>query len=235
MVYVIPHHHNPTTVTLITERRVKLLQLAAKYKFAVIEDDYDYDFHYSSKPIMPMASIDAGGSVIYVGTMTKTLAPSIRFGFMVASEAFIRSATALRKYIDTQGDSLMENALASMFEDGTMTRHIKKSVNLYRARRDNFCKLLATGLGEKILFKVPEGGMSVWVNFLATDLKKVAPQAHVHGLVMRDGTDYDTDQMRYNSIRIGFASLNQDEQQRAVIILKKVIQTTSRSSQSLCG
>src|SRR5690606_15329308 len=118
------------------ERRLALLQLAARYKFAILEDDYDYDFHYASKPIMPMASIDTKGSVIYIGTMTKTLAPSIRFGFMVAREGFINAATTFRKYIDTQGDSLMENALASMLADGTITRHIKKSLKLYRDRRD---------------------------------------------------------------------------------------------------
>jgi GntR family transcriptional regulator/MocR family aminotransferase len=223
MVYVIPHHHNPTTVTLTTERRVGLLELAAKYKFAIIEDDYDYDFHYSSKPIMPMASIDTKGSVIYIGTMTKTLTPSIRFGFMVAPEAFVNTATMLRKSIDTQGDSLMENALASMFEDGTMTRHIKKSVKLYHERRDHFCKLLAIELGNKVLFKIPDGGMSVWVNFLTTDVKNVAAQARVNGLVMSDGTDYDTNKTRYNSIRIGFASLNYAEQQKAVSILKKIM------------
>jgi GntR family transcriptional regulator/MocR family aminotransferase len=67
LVYVIPHHHHPTTVTLIPERRVRLLELAAKYKFAIIEDDYDYDFHYSGTPVLPIASLDPNGSVIYVG------------------------------------------------------------------------------------------------------------------------------------------------------------------------
>src|SRR5690606_23966695 len=106
-IYVISHHHNPTTVTLIPERRIKLLELAAEYRFAIIEDDYDYDFHYTSTPMMPMASLDKQGSVIYIGTLTKTLAPSIRIGFMIAPQNFIRAAVYLRKSIDVQGDSLM--------------------------------------------------------------------------------------------------------------------------------
>src|SRR5690606_16131284 len=61
VVYVIPHHHYPTTVTLVPERRIRLLQLAAKYRFAIIEDDYDYDFHYNSNPILPLASLDHQG------------------------------------------------------------------------------------------------------------------------------------------------------------------------------
>ncbi len=102
MMYVIPHHHNPTTVTLSPERRMHLLKLATKHRFAIIEDDYDYDFHYSSKPIMPMASYDNRGNVIYIGTLTKTFAPAVRLGFVVAPKEFIQTVTYFRKNIDTQ-------------------------------------------------------------------------------------------------------------------------------------
>ena len=158
MVYVIPHHHHPTTVTLAPERRIHLLELAARYKFAIIEDDYDYDFHYAGRPMMPMASIDRNGNVIYVGTLTKALAPAIRVGFMVAPERFIRSAISLRRAIDSQGDSLIENAIAELYKDGTIGRHIKKSVKLYKERRDHFCALLHREIGDHIAFKIPEGG-----------------------------------------------------------------------------
>lgn len=220
MVYVIPHHHNPTTVTLSSERRVQLLALAAKYKFAIIEDDYDYDFHYASKPIMPMASIDRNGYVVYVGTFTKTLAPAIRFGFMVAPESFIHAATGLRKLIDTQGDSLVENAIAELYKDGTMARHIKKSVNIYRERRDHFCDLLQSELGKYLSFDIPAGGMSVWTKFQKSDLAIVAARASKKRLIIRDGRDYDEGKIKYNAVRLGFASLNFNEQLKAIEILK---------------
>ena len=221
MVYVIPHHHHPTTVTLTAERRLHLLELAARYKFAIIEDDYDYDFHYADKPMMPMASLDRNGNVIYVGTLSKALAPAIRVGFMVAPERFIRSATALRKAIDTQGDSLIENAIAELYKDGTMERHIKKLVKRYKERRDFFCELLQHELKDRISFKIPEGGMSVWTNFLDNNLPAVVQKAYKNGLIMSDGTDYDTGKFKYNSKVLGFASLNFREQERAISILKK--------------
>lgn len=223
MVYVIPHHHNPTTVTLTPERRIRLLKLATRYRFAIIEDDYDYDFHYTGKPIMPMASLDSKGNIIYIGTMAKILAPAIRLGFVVAPESFIKTATYLRKSIDTQGDSLMENAIAAMFKDGTLARHRKKSVKLYRERRDYFCKLLESELGEHISFKIPEGGMSVWVNFLQADLSVVSRKAAREGLIMNDGRNYNTVKGNHNSVRLGFASLNLREQEKAVAILKKIL------------
>lgn len=223
MVYVIPHHHNPTTVTLTPERRIHLLELAAKYKFAIIEDDYDYDFHYSSKPMMPMASLDRHGNVIYVGTLTKTLAPAIRVGFIAGPEEFIRTATYLRKLIDTQGDSLVEIAIAELYKDGTMARHIKKSVKLYKERRDHLSNLLTNELGKHISFKVPDGGMSIWTKFLDADLSEISEKALKKGLVIRNGKDYDTDIIKYNSVRLGFASLNFKEQEKAVGILKDLL------------
>jgi len=221
LVYVIPHHHNPTTVTLTPERRIRLLELSVKYRFAIMEDDYDYDFHYASKPMMPMASLDRHGSVLYIGTLTKTLAPAVRIGFLVAPENFIRHAVSLRKALDTQGDSLMENAIAALYKDGTIPSHIKRSVKMYKERRDHFCNLLTSELGDHVAFKIPDGGMSVWTKFLHADMTKVSKKAYAKGLIIKDGKDYDTPARQYNSVRLGFASLNFKEQVQAIDILKK--------------
>jgi GntR family transcriptional regulator/MocR family aminotransferase len=222
-IYVIPHHHYPTTVTLIPERRIKLLELAAKYKFAIIEDDYDYDFHYRSSPILPMASIDHQGSVIYIGTLTKTFVPAVRVGFVIAPENFIVAVSNLRRAVDWQGDNLMEVAIAELYKNGTIERHIKKAVKLYGERRDYFCKKLQEKIGNKISFKIPDGGMSVWARFNNVDLKSVAERALKLDLIMNDGRDYNTSGINYNSARLGFASLNFNEQDRVVEILKKSI------------
>jgi len=223
MVYVIPHHHHPTTVTLTPERRIHLLELAARYEFAIIEDDYDYDFHYAGKPMMPMASHDRNGNVIYIGALSKSLAPAIRVGFIVAPAAFIRTATYLRKSIDTQGDSLVENAIAELYKDGTIVRHIKRSVKLYKDRRDHFCQLLRQELGGQVSFGIPEGGMSVWTNFLKNHLPVVVERAYKKGLILSDGSDYDTGEIKYNSVGLGFASLNFKEQEKAVALLKEIV------------
>jgi GntR family transcriptional regulator / MocR family aminotransferase len=223
MVYVIPHHHHPTLVTLTPERRLRLLALAAEYRFAILEDDYDYDFHYASTPILPMASQDRDGLVVYVGTLTKSLAPAIRYGFMVAPVEFIRAATNLRKSVDTQGDSLIEVAIAQLYEDGTIERRVKKSVKLCKERRDSWCGLLASLPAGEVEFSVPEGGMSVWTRFLKRPLTEVAKIAYQKGLVMSDGSDYDTAEVKYNAVGLGFASLNQKEQEKAAGILGEVL------------
>ncbi len=223
LLYVIPHHHYPTTVTLTPERRIKLLDLAFRYKFAIIEDDYDYDFHYQSSPVLPIASIDPYGSVIYIGTLTKTLVPSIRMGFMIAPENFIKAVSNLRRAVDWQGDSMMEAAIGELYKDGTIERHIKKTVKLYHERRDYFCKQLKEKLGNKVTFKIPDGGMSVWVKFNDIEIKSISQMALNYGLIMSDGSFYNTDKVNYNSSRLGFASLNIKEQDKITEILKKCI------------
>ncbi len=219
-IYVIPHHHYPTTVTLSPDRRIKLLELAAKYKFAIIEDDYDYDFHYSSSPILPMASIDHHGSVIYIGTLTKTFVPAVRVGFIIAPENFITAVSNLRRAVDWQGDSLMEIAIAELFRNGTIAGYIRKTVKLYRERRDYFCNNLLAKLGKNISFKIPDGGMSVWVKFNTADIKSVAERALEYDLIMSNGKEYNTSNVNYNSARFGFASLNFQEMDKAIDILK---------------
>ncbi|WP_431214503.1 PLP-dependent aminotransferase family protein [Puia sp. P3] len=118
MLYLVPHHHHPTTVTLSPERRMRLLEIAEKYNFAIVEDDYDYDFHYSSSPYLPLAASGHNNRVVYIGSFSKSLSSSIRVGFMVGPEAFILEGVYLRRLIELRGDNHMEDALAELIRNG---------------------------------------------------------------------------------------------------------------------
>ncbi|WPU94068.1 PLP-dependent aminotransferase family protein [Mucilaginibacter sabulilitoris] len=221
LVYVIPHHHRPTTVTLSAERRMRLLELARQYRFAIIEDDYDYDFHYSSGPILPLASADYYGSIIYIGSFCKTIAPGIRIGFMVAPPNMIMQATRLRRLIDRQGELLLEEAMANLLKNGDVSRHLKKTNKIYHERRDIFCSLLQEQLDGYISFKVPDGGFAVWINYLnGIKADEVAQKAAANGLTMSDGKSYYQEKGRpLHYARLGFASMNPKELETAVDIL----------------
>jgi GntR family transcriptional regulator/MocR family aminotransferase len=224
LLYIIPHHHHPTTVTLSAERRMKLVQLVAEYNIPVIEDDYDYDFHYSSSPILPLAGAQHGGNVIYIGSLTKCLAPSLRMGYMVAPANFIAAAAQLRLLLNIRGDYLLEEAMATLFAEGHFQRHLKKSVKLYRQRRDMLCRLLETELGGAVTFTKPAGGMAVWTKFdKKYPLPAIAKKAAAHGLYMTDGSIYNSSATNYNALRIGFASLDEAEMSEIVEIIKKAL------------
>jgi GntR family transcriptional regulator/MocR family aminotransferase len=223
-VYIIPHHHYPTTVTMSTERRLKLLKLAKEYRFAIIEDDYDFDFHYDNKPYLPLASIDHNQNVIYIGSVTKTFAPALRIGFMIGPSAFVDAAAALRELIDKQGDTVLEEAFAVMFNSGEMDRYFRKSLKIYRQRRNLFCQVLKSNFNEDIAFNNPEGGLAVWANFdQRIDLIKMAEGAAKKRLQIDDGRFYRNESFAANGIRMGFASLDENEIVEALGILKKAL------------
>jgi GntR family transcriptional regulator/MocR family aminotransferase len=223
-VYIIPHHHCPTGVTMSMERRLKLLNLAKEYRFAVIEDDYDFDFHYDNKPYLPLASIDHNQNVIYIGSISKTFAPALRIGFMVGPPEFIEEAASLRKMIDRQGDTLLEEAFAVMFENGEMERHFRKSLKIYKQRRNAFCQILESDFKDKIEFNIPEGGLAVWSNFdTKIELTKMSAEASKNGLSIGNGNFYKNEFFSPNALRMGFASLNENELEQALAILKKTL------------
>ena len=223
-VFITPHHHHPTTVTLSAERRMHLLQLSHEYKFAIIEDDYDYDYHYTHAPILPLASSDHHGSVVYIGALCKIVVPGIRIGYMVAPKNFVEEAAHLRRIIDRQGDPMMELTYAHMIKDGDIQRHSKKALKIYKERRDLFCQILQEELSDYIDFKIPDGGMSVWVTLKNNgDWRTIRDQAQAKGLSIEPHEKYNPTRQDHSGIRMGFASLNKEEIRKGLEILVDVI------------
>jgi len=223
-VFVMPHHHNPTTVTLTAKRRMQLLMLAEKYRFAIIEDDYDYDFHFERSPILPMASSDTVGSVIYVGSLSKTIAPGLRTGYIVAPKNLIAAISQISRNMDCHGNHALERAIAILYQDGEIKRYHKKSLVVYHKRRDLFCQLLKEQLGDLVQFEIPKGGLAVWVKFdekyLAEEIKQRALEL---GLRLPKSIFKNINGEKINAIRMGFASLEEEEMREAVALLQQAI------------
>ncbi|WPU93155.1 PLP-dependent aminotransferase family protein [Mucilaginibacter sabulilitoris] len=232
MIYIIPHHHRPTTVTLSAERRMRLMNLASKYRFALLEDDYDFDYHFTSDPLFPLASMDTGRHVIYAGSFCKSIAPGIRIGFMVAPEAVINEAGAIRKLIDRQGERLLEEATAELLSTGEISRHLKKSHKIYQERLENTCRLLQEQLGEYLTFDRPNGGLAIWAAYRKhINAGTVALNAGKLGLNISDGSNYFFQPdiaMSNDFIRIGFCSLNETEMAGAIGIWKQALSSFAK-------
>ena len=211
-VYVTPHHQFPTTVTLSPARRLQLLGLARDHRFAIIEEDYDHEFHYDGQPVLPLASADGWGVVAYVGTFSKVLAPGLRIGYVVAPRPLLASVVAHRLHIDIQGDRVLEYALARLIEDGEVQRHIRKVRREYAARRDLLAELLRHDLGDALSFQVPAGGIALWVEAAAgIDIDAWAERARVRGAVVATAAAFAVDGRRRPFARLGFGSLDRRE------------------------
>ncbi len=223
-VYVTSHHHHPTTVTLSAKRRIHLLNLARQYGFAIVEDDYDYDFNYNHAPILPLASHDTNGNVIYIGSVCKTVAPVFRIGYLIASREFVDEASKLRGFIDRQGDALLELTFASFIKSGDLDRHIRKVMKIYKQRRDLFCKLMKDELGEVFQFEIPKGGMAVWTKLNSSySWETISEVARRHQLEIGGWQSYDSAKLGHNCIRIGFAAYDEEETYELIDRFKKTI------------
>jgi GntR family transcriptional regulator/MocR family aminotransferase len=224
MVYVTSHHHYPTTVALRADRRIQLLRLSEKYGFIIFEDDYDYDFHYLSKPLLPLASADQSGMVLYCGSFTKTISPAFRVGYLVASENVIRHLAKLRRIIDRQGDVMLENAMAELLQNGVVQKHLRKSLRLYKERRDILSGLLKDELADYVQFQVPDGGMAVWTVFdPKINLVTLAQRALQQELHISDGTWHHNAEQKANATRLGFASCTPKELEQCMEILSGLL------------
>jgi GntR family transcriptional regulator/MocR family aminotransferase len=224
LVYVTSHHHYPTTVALRADRRMQLLRLAEKYRFIIFEDDYDYDFHYDNKPLLPLASADKSGMVLYCGSFTKTISPAFRVGYLIGSADVISHLTQLRRIIDRQGDTMLENAIAELLQNGIIQRHLRKSLRIYKQRRDLFCSLMKDQLSDYTSFDIPDGGMAVWTNFdPRINLFELAQKALKRDLYFAGGVSHASHSVPWNATRLGFASSSEKELIQSVEILSDLI------------
>jgi GntR family transcriptional regulator/MocR family aminotransferase len=216
-IYVTPHHQYPTTVTLKAARRLALLALARAGRTAIIEDDYDHEFHYDGRPVLPLASADDAGLVVYIGTLSKVLAPGLRIGYIVAPPAVLRSAGAIRSLLDIQGDLATEAAVATLIEDGELQRHVARVRRVYANRREILASSLRRVFGDGVEFTVAPGGMALWVRLrMPVDVEAWARRSLQHGVSWYTGRRYAFDGQPKPFARFSFAWLNERELPEAV-------------------
>jgi GntR family transcriptional regulator/MocR family aminotransferase len=223
-VYLTPHHQFPTTVLLPPERRMRLLLLAEQFDFAIIEDDYDHEFHFTHQPVLPLASADRWGRVIYIGSLSKLLTPSIRIGYVAAARAVVERIALEAALIDRQGDPATETAIAEMIEAGEVRRHTRRVLKVYAERRQVFARLLTQSLGGLAEFSLPDGGLAVWLG-LADRVNAARLPAAAADLRLRlySGAAFSADGEAVQGVRLGFARLNTAELTQGVSRLRRAV------------
>ena len=217
LVYVTPHHQYPTTAVLTAGRRARLLALARQHRIAILEDDYDHEFHYDGRPVLPLATTDQGGVVVYIGTLSKILAPGLRLGFVVAPRPLIDRLARERYLVDRQGDHALELAIAELIEDDELGRHTRKMRRIYHARRDALAAALRDQLGDRVRFHVPTGGIALWVETApGLDADRWCKRGLAHGVVFQPGSAFSLTGNRVPAARFGYGACTEAEIRIAV-------------------
>jgi GntR family transcriptional regulator/MocR family aminotransferase len=173
---------------------------------AVLEDDYDNEFHFEGRPVLPLASADRAGVVVYVGTLSKVLVPGIRIGFLAGSRQAMAAVAAHRSSLDRQGDLALEAAVAELFEDGEAQRQVWRVRRTYSERRQALAAALRAELAGALEFSLPPGGIAFWCRVAdGLDAETWARRARQAGVVVQAGSQFAFDGRPLPYLRLGYA------------------------------
>ncbi len=224
-VYISPHYQIPTTVSMPMANRRRLLAMAEQYDFLIIEDDHDFEFNFSNKPILPLASIDKSSRVIYIGSLSKVLAPGFRIGFIAAHTEITKQFANEIMMIDRQGNTVTELAVAELLHTGEINRHTTKISKIYEERRMHTAKLIRDELKGYIEFKMPDGGLALWLEVNPNiNMQMLVKDAEIEKVRVVTGSNFSVDNGQVSAIRLGFANLTTDEVNLGIKRLKNAFQ-----------
>lgn len=161
LAYVTPSHQYPLGAVLSAARRRELLAWAKGCGALVIEDDYDSEYRYDIAPVPPLQAMDEEGRVLYLGTASKTLSPTLRLGWLVVPPGLVEPFTQARRLADRHAPALEQEALATLIEEGAYERHIRRARRLNAERRAALLAALARCLGDSVVVEGAEAGLHV--------------------------------------------------------------------------
>jgi GntR family transcriptional regulator / MocR family aminotransferase len=217
-------HQVPTACSLEPARRQPLLDLAKKYGFAILEEDPEFEYYGPAGPLLPLASHDLEGRVIYSGSFSQLLAPGLGLGFLVAPKALVDRLARLRQNLGAQGDRVMEWALADLIRDGDFGRHLARARPIYRERREHLPELLKEILGEAFRVMPSAGGLSAWVHCpVDLNLEAWTEACRVEGVKIRPGRHYDFHGGHLPFFHLGFGGFEPQEMKLALQRMRKAL------------
>jgi GntR family transcriptional regulator / MocR family aminotransferase len=228
LLYLTPRRQFPTTVSLPPERKVEVLRLASEFRVAILEDDYDGEFHYGDPRPEPLLAMDHSGQVIHIGSLSRLLAPGLKLGYLVLPKPLVPFLARIRGTLGEQSDPVLEWAVADLIRDGDLARHVRKMRKVYAARRDHLVGLLQERFRERLEVEAPRGGMSLWIRGReGVDLAAWVQAARGTGLKLNPPAHFYMGKAQA-AFRMGFAQANEAELTDAVDRLESAFERIRR-------
>ena len=225
LVFTTPSHQFPTGITMSQSRREELLEAAVAKDFLIIEDDYEAEMNYFARSSPSIMSMDTTGRVIYVGSLSKTVSPGIRLGFIVAHRDIIREARIARGVMMRHPPTIVQEIVALFFQLGHYDAHLRKIERRYQKRWQAMEAALTKHL---VMLKrtKSKGGTSFWLTgkegFDASDL---AVRLRAKGVLIDRGQDYYLNSNKKQNFRLGFAYVPVSKLEDGVKIIAKEVRS----------
>jgi len=224
LVYVTPSHQFPLGVTMSLSRRLTLLEWARRSGAFIIEDDYNSEYRYAGHPLASLQGLDRDGRVIYVGTFSKTIFPSLRLGCIVVPKDLTDAFIAARALVDRHSPSLDQAILADFINDGHFARHVRRMRSLYADRQQVLVEAAQRDL-QGLLEVAPAGaGMHLvgWLPGKISD-KAASAQAARYGVEAAPLSAYSTNPLPRGGLVLGYAAVNASQIKDGVRRLAKAL------------
>lgn len=226
LVYVMPAVHDPTGATMDLPTRTRLLECARQSGFVVLEDAVNDELCYSGHLVPPLKAQDPSGQVIYVGSMSKSLFPGIRIGWIVAEPPALAALTAAKKASDLCSAPLLQAALSEFCRLGYSRRHLARARRVYRAAHEALDRALAQHFPPGTDWKLSDGCPAVWVSLpAAVDARRLQQEAAAKGVRIEPGELFFVEGGGEHSFRVAWPEASPLQIERDVTVLGKLIRT----------
>ncbi|MBM6616413.1 PLP-dependent aminotransferase family protein [Bacillus suaedaesalsae] len=210
LLYTNPTFHNPTGYVMPLESREKLLQVCEDIQLPIVEDDVYRELWLDTPPPVPIKALDKNGTVLYLGSISKSLSPGLRIGWVVGPEPVIDRLADIKMQTDYGASSLSQWAVAEFLSSGFYDLHLEQMRNSLRIRRDLTLKVLEekfTGIAE---WKKPAGGFYIWLRLPSTiSIRELFDTALKEGILLNPGNLYDPNSLHHLRLSYSYASKEQ--------------------------
>ncbi len=212
---VTPAHQSPLSVSLSLSRRLDLLDWAARNKAWIIEDDYDGEYRYVSRPLPALKSLDRDGRVLYAGTFSKVLFPSLRLAYLVVPETQVERFEQIVQTLAGGSPELTQAIVAAFIKEGHFARHIQRMRKLYAERREATAAGLASVLGQHMRIDTQPGGMHLILRLQGQQSdRRLVARMRTDGLYAEALTDWTMGGDGASALLLGFTNIDSQDAAR---------------------
>jgi GntR family transcriptional regulator/MocR family aminotransferase len=224
LLYVTPSHQFPTGAVLSLPRRLALLRWAREHGTLVLEDDYDSEFRYQGRPVEALQGLDTSGTVIYIGTFSKVLFPSLRVGYLVLPPSLVGAVSTAKWLSDRYTATIEQQVLADFFDEGHFERHLRAMRMIYQSRHDTFVAALHRELGDLVLAPTTGTGLHTLVTLRASlPVEALVARAAAKGVGIYPARPYYLNDPGTTSLVMGFTGLDEGKIDEGMSRLGSVI------------
>jgi GntR family transcriptional regulator of abcA and norABC len=222
LLYTIPTHHNPTGTIMPQGRRREIYDFCSANRLPILEDDAYGELWFDEKPPLPIKSMDKSGMILYTGTISKTLAPGLRIGWLVGPESVVDRLGDVKMQMDYGASSLSQWALTELLESGAYDDYLKTLRIKLKERRDLALDLLERYFADIAEWTAPKGGFYIWAHIKKSiPSDKLFHEALSKNILLNPGSIYDYKENR--SIRLSYAYADKKDLETGLQVLSTII------------